>query len=152
MPPKKYRGRWYVDVIVNVPGEGPRRIRRKSPVQTRKGAQAYERQLVEAALSTSTRSTQERRFEEFSVEFLATYVAANNKYSEAMSKESILRVHLVPAFGDRLLSEIGPMEVEHFKAEKLQKGLKPKTVNNQLAVLRKALNVAHEWGLLKQVP
>jgi hypothetical protein len=41
-----------VDVYVNVPSQGVRRIRRRSPIQTRKGAEAYERELIEAALST----------------------------------------------------------------------------------------------------
>ena len=41
------------------------------------------------------------------------------------------------------------MVIERYKAAKLAKGLKPKTINNHLAVLRKALVVAAEWGLLE---
>lgn len=102
MTATRYRGQWYVDVRVNVPGQGRRRIRRRSPVQTKKGAEAYERQLVEAALSTSTRCD-DRPFDEYAIEFLTTYAVANNKFSSVASKESILRVHLLPAFGDVLL-------------------------------------------------
>jgi hypothetical protein len=49
MPVTKYRGKYYVDVYVDVPTQGVRRIRRRSPLQTKKGAEAYERELIEAA-------------------------------------------------------------------------------------------------------
>jgi len=38
-----------VDVYVDVPRQGVRRIRRRSPLQTKKGTEAYERELIEAA-------------------------------------------------------------------------------------------------------
>lgn len=147
----KYRGKWYVDVRVDVPGRGRRRIRRRSPVQTRKGTEAYERQLVEAALSTSTRCDA-RRFDEYAIEFLTTYAAANNKFSSVVSKESILRVHLIPAFGELELGEIKRAEIERYKAEKLGAGLKAKTVNNHLTVLRRMLGEAVEREYLERVP
>lgn len=151
MPATKFRGKWYVDVWVNLPGQGRRRLRRQSPIQTKKATEAYERKLLEDVLSTSTPSV-ERRFSEFSVEFLQTYAAANNKFSEVVAKESILRVHLIPAFGERRLQDIGPGEIEHYKARKLRDKLSAKTVNNHLTVLRKVLVVASEWGLLEAVP
>lgn len=151
MPATKYRGKWYVDVYVTVPGEGTRRIRRRSPVQTKKATEAYERQLLEDALSTSTRLP-ERRLSDFAVEYLETYASANNKYATLEAKESILRVHLLPALGDKLLTDIGPREIEALKAKLLAEGLSPKTVNNCLTVLRKILAVATEWGLLDKVP
>jgi integrase len=152
MPASKYRGAWYVDVYVNIPGQEPRRIRRRSPVQTKKGTEAYERQLIEAALSTSMPSREERRFDEFAVEWLKTYCVANNKYASVEAKESILRVHLIPTFGECTLSAIGPRDIEAYKASKLAAGRSPKTINNHLTVLRKLLSVAQEWGFVDHVP
>ena len=152
MPVTRYRGKYYVDVYVEVPSQGVRRIRRRSPVQTKRGAEAYERQLVEAALSTSTRSQQERGFAEFAVEYLEKFCAANDKYATLEAKESILRVHLIPEFGTRRLRDVNARDIEGYKAQKLAVGLSPKTVNNHLTVLRKLFSVALEWELVEQIP
>jgi integrase len=50
------------------------------------------------------------------------------------------------------LSQIQSAQIERFKAQKVEEGLKPKSINNYLTVLRKSLVVAHEWGLLQNVP
>jgi integrase len=152
MPVTKYRGQYYVDVYVDVPQQGVRRIRRRSPIQTRKGTEAYERELIEAALSTSRPSREERRLADFAVEFLESYCAANNKYATIEAKESIFRVHLIPDMGKLLLSEVNARTIEAYKAKKLVEELSPKTVNNHLTVLRKMLSVAQEWELIDHVP
>ena len=152
MPVTKFRGKYYVDVYVDVPSQGVRRIRRRSPIQTRRGAEAYERELIEVALSTSMPSREERRLADFAVEFLETYCAANNKYASIEAKESILRVHLIPEMGKLLLSEVNARVIEAYKAKKLGEELSPKTVNNHLTALRKMLSVAQEWDFIEHVP
>lgn len=152
MPVTKYRGNYYVDVYVDVPQQGVRRIRRRSPIQTKKGAEAYERELLEAALSTSKPSPEERRLSDFAVEFLKTYCATNNKYATLEAKESILRVHLIPDMGKLMLGEVNARAIEAYKAKKLGEALSPKTINNHLTVLRKMLSVALEWELVEQIP
>ena len=141
-----------MDVYVDVPRQGVRRIRRRSPIQTKKGTEAYERELIEAALSTSTPSREERRLADFAVEFLTSYCAANNKYATLEAKESILRVHLIPEMGTLFLSEISARVIEAYKAKKLTEELSPKTINNHLTTLRKLLSVAQEWELIEHVP
>lgn len=151
MPPRKIKGHWYVDAWILVPGEGRQRLRKRSPVDTRKGAEAFERQLVEAALSTSTPSAPAPTVEAFAQEFLV-WAANNNKFSEVESKESILRMHLIPAFGPLRLSEVTARGIEAYKATKRQAGLSPKTINNQLTVLKKMLAIALEWKLVDEAP
>jgi hypothetical protein len=101
------------------------------------GAEAYERELIEAVLSTSKPWREERRLADFAVEFLESYCAANNRYASIEAKESILRVHLIPSMGELLLSEINARRIEAYKAQKLVEELSPKTVNNHLTVVRK---------------
>jgi hypothetical protein len=55
-----------------------------------------------------------------------------------------LRVHLVPAFGELRLDQVGLAEIEEFKAGKPTAGLAKKTINNHLTVLRKLLSTAVE--------
>ena len=90
-------------------------------------------------------------------EVLVLHAAVENKHSERKSKRSILDCHLLAAFGDLALDEIGPRQIAAYKAEKLKpsdgsEGIKPKTINNHLTVLRKCLVLARDWGRLAVVP
>jgi integrase len=66
------------------------------------------------------------------------------------SKESILRVHLYPALGDRKLDAIDDESVQHLKAALAAKSRK--TVNNVLSVVNKALKVAVKWKVIGAMP
>lgn len=82
---------------------------------------------------------------------MATYVLANNTPSEQAMKASILRHHLLPAFGDMTLDAIKMHPIEVLKAALLDKGLGRKRVNNILARLGKMLHYAHEIELIESV-
>jgi integrase len=147
------RGAWYVDVVVNHPDGTWERIRARSPVNRKRNAEEHERQLIEEALAhRKNPQPPERRVKEFAKEFLKTYAVANNKPSEVDTKDRILRLHIVPALGDLLLSEVTAHRIEQFKAEKLRTGLSAKRVNNIVAVLHRMLVVAYDWGFLREVP
>jgi integrase len=145
--------RWTIDVKVALPGKRPRRIRDFSPVNTRRGAEQYERQVREALLAgTLGKEVKEvPTLEAFQARFL-DYSEVNNKPSTVYAKRWVLREHLVPAFGKRRLDEIGPADIEAYKARKLKDGQAAKSVNNHLCVLRKLLNLAVEWGELSHAP
>lgn len=149
---------WIVDVDYHKPDGTRERVRKVSPVQTRRGAEEYERQVRQALLSgtwTREKEVDEKKiptFREFVDEFMRTYVAANNKPSERISKESIFRMRLVPALGSRTLDQISLRDIEALKASILAEGLAPKSVNNYLAVLGKTLRYACEVGLIESVP
>jgi integrase len=158
MAVKKLRGRWVAE-FRTPDGE---RVRRVSPVQTKRGAEAFELHLRSgmptSASSTSTPCSPEEEagpvptLEAFAREFLECYAVPNNKPSEVVSKETILRVHWLPFFESRRLDEIGARDIERYKAAKLQQGLKAATINNHLAVLRKLMGVAVEWEVIETAP
>ena len=91
-------------------------------------------------------------FSGFAYYWFENYCRANNKLSEQHSKEMILRIHLVPFFEDQELREIEPEQITAYIAEKKGSGLSDKTINNHLAVLRKFLNTAKEWGYIEHNP
>jgi hypothetical protein len=68
------------------------------------------------------------------------------------AKEWMFRVHLSPFFGGMGLDQIGPAEIEAYKAKKLEEMLDRKSINNHLTALRKLLNLAAEWGALERAP
>lgn len=145
---------WMVDVDIRFPDGRRLRERRVSPVQTKRGAEAYERQLREEMMNPTAHAPQQEvpTLEKFSDEFLTNYAVVNNKPSEVRMKRSVYKHHLLPMFGKRKLDEIGPRQIEAYKARKLADGLSKATVNNHLTMLRKTLNVAQEWGVVEHVP
>lgn len=91
-------------------------------------------------------------FEEFSKEWYETYVKIVNKPSEQYTKEGVLRVHLLPFFGNTPIDKINVRQIDQFKSSKVKANLNPKTINNFLAILRKCLQSAMDWGMLSTVP
>ena len=142
---------WVIDFVYEQPGRPLRRIRETSPVNTRRGAEARERELREALQDGTYDKEAAPTLGEFQEDFLA-YSVSNNKPATVYEKQMALKNHLVPAFGKKKLDTIGLAEVERFKAEKLTSGLDKKSVNNLLGVLRKLLNLAVEYGKLTHAP
>lgn len=143
------------DVKLQHPDGRVQRVRKVSPVQTRRGAEAYERDLRRALLDGSfgrKESEQAPKLTEFAQEFVATYATSNNKPSEVEAKRSILRTWLVPILGRKRLDEITVRDVEALKAKMLAKGRSPKRVNNTLTVLGRMLKYAVEVGILESSP
>jgi integrase len=71
--------------------------------------------------------------------------------STYVSQEMIVRCHLRPAFGHRPLAQLTPAEIQDYVAAKART-LAPGTVRLHVSVLRHALNVAVEWGLVARNP
>jgi integrase len=78
------------------------------------------------------------------------YRANRKKASTTDAAESIAKNHLLPALGSKRLGEITTSDVQALKGKLASKG--PKTVNNVLSVLSRALRCAVDWDVLKAVP
>jgi hypothetical protein len=89
--------------------------------------------------------------QEFAPRFLDGYAKANRlKPSGIAGKECVLRIHLVPALGDKPLASITTEDVQNLKVALSTKS--PKTVNNVLTVLNVLMRTAFEWDVIKQSP
>ena len=150
------RGGWEVDVRVVLPDGTPRRERRRAPVSSksaaRRWAQARERELLIRRPAEASKPRKEvPTLQEFAERFLDGYARANrHKPSGIASKETILRVHLVPLLGSKRLDAIRNEDVQQLKVQLRSKA--PKTVNNVLTVLNTLLKIAADWNLIDQVP
>lgn len=155
---RNHRGKWIVDILYTHPDGRRERIQKTSPVQTKRGAEAFERQLRQALLDGTFNQEEEKKeqkkestLKSFSAEFMETYVRTNNRQSEQEGKSWVLRRYLLPRFGSRRLGDITVRDIERLKAE-LTPILAPRTVNNILTVLRKILRYAVEVEELDKVP
>lgn len=150
------REAWGVDVQAVGKDGKLRRMRRISPIQSRRAAEKLEHELRVELLSADDTvevpTVEIPTFAAFADRFIDNYAVTNNKLSEVKSKRKILRVHLLPEFGKLKLDKIGPPEIEVYKAKKIKAGLARKTINNHLTVLRKMLATAIEWRVALVLP
>jgi integrase len=87
---------------------------------------------------------------EFAPRFIEYAKANRQKASTVYAKESILRVHVVPALGTKRLDEITDVDVQALKVALADYA--PKYVNNILAVLSKLLRVAKRLKIISAAP
>ena len=148
---RKLRNWFWVDFRAN-----GQRYRKKSPANTKASAHAFEatlRQKLSRGESLDDKENVETpTFEQFSRDWFDTYVKTNNKPTEQRSKESTLRVHLVPFFGTMKLDRITTADIERFKAAKLRSKLLNKSINNFLTTFSCCLNCAVDWEVLEKSP
>lgn len=147
------RKNWWVDFRHN-----GFRYRKKSPDNSKSGAQAYEallrRKLSEGEDINDKPKEKEAMalYKDYGWEWFNVYVKNNNKFSEIRTKEFILRKHLIPFFGKTPIDKITTMQIEQYKSQKMKTSLVNKSINNHLHVLSKSLRTAEEWGLIESLP
>ncbi|NOK04815.1 MULTISPECIES: tyrosine-type recombinase/integrase [Myxococcus] len=178
----KVQEAWWVDVKYQHPDGRVERIRKASPLNTRRGAEEYERQ-VRHALLTGTFGKEKQSepdriltLGEFVPRFL-TYSENNDKHSTVVTKQQHQEDHIIPFFGEMALDAIGPSQIEDFKAAMKKKPsaarsrkaaptkaairkrkdvtpnpLSKKFINNVLSSLSKLLAVAVEQKVIREAP
>jgi integrase len=144
---RKIKGKWFVDFRFR--GE---RVRRLSPVNSRRGAQEFERQARERLLTGRADPRNLPRFAEFAEEWFESYVKANNKASFVRTRRTSLDRHVLKFFGTMRLDLITSYQVERFKAQLRGSGYRHSSINGHLNTVSVALRCAVEWGLLQSAP
>jgi integrase len=149
-----FNNKWVVDFIYQHANGHRQRIRKVSPVQTKRESETYERQIRQELLEGTYMKKQKEvpTFHEFAKDFLETYARSSNKPSEYAAKQTIITCHLDPALGKAKLDCINTHDIDRLKGKKIAEGLSPKTVNNILTVLRRMLAIAKEWELIGDIP
>lgn len=151
MTVRKIRNSWWVDFRTNYV-----RYRKRSPDNTRAGAQAYEallRQKLARGESIQKPATrQSDLLKDFAWKWYDTYVVPNNKAGERMNKKMALEGCIVPFFGDMSVRGISSYHIEQYKARLRKSELSAKTINNRLTILSTCLTMAYEWLELEGAP
>lgn len=90
------------------------------------------------------------RFEQAASQYLERLAAAGD--ADSHKRGLRLRLHLIPAFGDKPLAALTDLDVERYKRARRDAGAKPATVNRELSVLSHLLNKAVEWKWIDHKP
>lgn len=146
--------RWRIDVTWVFPDGSSKRIRKVSPINTKRGAEGYERD-IRNALADGTygkrRAGTALTLGAFQERYFRDHVA-KLKPSMRAAQETIWRVSLLPVLGARALDKIDEEAIAELVGSMLKRDAKPKTINNALSALRTALAKAHAWKLIPAVP
>lgn len=151
---------WLVDVTWRHVDGRRERIRERPSRNTRAGAEARERAILEALNNgTFRRAGEPAPAAPAQVPTLVTWAKRvlevaelENKPGTVAEKRSVLRKHLLPALGHLRLDAIGPEQVDAYKAAKLKAALNRKSINNHLAYVSRALRLAEEYQVIKTAP
>lgn len=150
---KDRSGGWEVDIRLRLP-DGRRYRDRKiltglSKSAAQRWAEDRQRHLLQQGPTLPKKEVP--TLEDFASRFLNGYARANRqKPSGIAAKEMILRVHLVPALGQKRLDAISVEDVQRLKLSMSTKA--PKTINNVLTVLNVLLKQAFAWAVIERVP
>lgn len=150
--PKTGKVFYRVDVTFTHADGRVQRVKRVSPVQTRKGAEAFERKLRDS-LADGTHGKRRKEetltLEGFRERYFKDHVASL-KASTRAGHAAIWDQHLLPAMGRTRVDQVTQDHLAKLATVMRDKKLSPKTVNNVLSCLRKALETAADWGLIER--
>jgi len=91
-------------------------------------------------------------FSEMLDKYMAEY-SAINKAPRSHERDKGLRKHLEPVFGNIVLTDITPRQINDYKVRRRQEGASPRTVNYELIMMGHAFNLAlREWEWVKENP
>jgi integrase len=146
--------RWYVDFVFRHADGRKQRVREVAPVQTKTGAQEYERKLRSAMLNPAPAPREYPTLAAFvRDQWWDTYpVAAKNRPATLREKRKHLDLHILPILGRVRLNEIDKRKVDVFFASLAEKELSAKYCKNIGGTLRKILATAVEWDILEKLP
>lgn len=147
------RGKWAIDIddFYHADGHKEPRIRKTSPVNSKPGAERYERQVRQALLD-GTYGKQEG-----DIPTLAAYVDSFIDFSRGEGKsdtgtynnESIFRAHLVPFFGNRLITSFGYEDEIKLKKHFREAKLSPSRYNQAAAAINGTVKLYYRVKKLK---
>ncbi len=149
---KRDRGAWWVVTHY----DGKRRKRRVGPAKVHKREAEEIAKKINGALALGTFAPgqdarkalpAERELWRWHTAYSPTF-----KPSFQAEAERVIRIHLVPAFGSKDLREIRERDLLDFIQSRISRGLRSKTIENALSVLRRVYNVLAREGLVDRNP
>ncbi len=124
--------------------------RHRETFRTAKAAQAHERKMRDER----EQGVLPRRGTDTLASFLEDWTAATYPTIRANTKtgyEGAIRNHILPIFGETSLRAIDQRLIQDWVSDLAEKGLSPRTIELNFAVLGSILKMAAEYGLCKPV-
>jgi integrase len=127
------------------PNSGKRIVRYgKTKKEAEKKLEDIKFEIRQGTLATGPNQT----VEQFLIKWLNDIYRLEVRDSSFAQRETLLRVHILPALGHFQLRKLNPMHVQNFYSQKLREGLAPATVDSFHSLLHKAFKMAVRWRLV----
>ena len=148
MPYKRKNSLFWWSSFIDADGK---RARRTLGTTDRKEAEVLEAKWkVEIYNATNWGKQIDRSFDELMLE----YLTATKDTKRSWERDVRCAKQLRAVFGGRLMSDISPKDIWGYQTKRKQDGVKPVTINRELAFLSTAINFANrhwEWDLSNPV-
>lgn len=147
------RGDKYIAVFYLGRDQASGKIRNKwTTHETRRGAEDWLARMYAQKRAGGGMSPARVRLGDHLQEWLDNSVEGRVAPTTRASYRETVRLHLTPALGDILLSNLSAPAIQRYLAQKRGEGLSPTTVRYHAAVLNRALGYAIRWGRLLTNP
>lgn len=151
---KNNRGKWIADIddFYHPDGRKEPRIRKTSPVQTKPGAERYERGIRQSLQDGTYGKAPEGdipTLAEYVEDFIAFFEGEGSSDTSTYNNQSLFRAHLVPLFGDRLVTSFGYEDMVKLKKHFREAGLSKSRYNQATAAINGAIKLYHNSKKLK---
>lgn len=139
---KQGNDRWYIDYRA----EGKRVREVAMNAQSRAEAVLYLKERVSQAFArvSSTHVKKQITFAELGETYLQNYAKSNKKSWK--DDEYRINANLGPFFGDMLLKDITPLNIENYRTERLESPVTKSTVNREITIMKRMFNLAIDWN------
>lgn len=128
-------------------------VHRQKSFRTRLQAEHFKRRLAEEKRKEPEVPPEESpTFAEYARRWIEDYAKLQKAESTAREDESVIRNHLVPAFGPRRLADLEKPDLVSLIRSMVSSGRSPKTVNNVVAIAKQIAAAAAEDGLIGKSP
>lgn len=134
---------WYYSFTVR----GQRITRSSKTTNKSEARQLYEAERVDYLRRGNRLPKKQTSFAVLREEFLKWSQANKRSYRRDVTSVA----HLTRFFGNRLLDDITPLDIEHYKRERVQQ-VSGSTVNREVACLKRMYNLAVHWRLTLDNP
>lgn len=131
---------------------GKRRQRSRSGFTTQKEAIAYRREQLRRIETGSYVEPSKLTVGDYLARWLKEAVQPKRANTTHDTYESIIRRHLLPAWGGILLTRLTPLVIDGYFNAKRESGLSAATIRLHWALLHKSLSQAVRWRLLVANP
>ena len=141
---------WHVDFVFRHADGRRERIRRQSPVNTKAGAEEYERQLRQKLMADGTLKDTSMTLDELFEEYIQAK-SAEVKHTTINLRRGDYNAYIRETLGDMQVAQIDSRIVAGFMA-RLPKHLSAASVGRILSTLSAVLSTAKAWGIIKVLP
>jgi len=144
---KGKNSKWYCEFMI----DGRRYYKACKGATSQKEALKYENEMKSAVMHGDLKLVQKKCTIKLS-EMIQKYLEYSQTNKASFTHDKTYSRYWLEYFGNKLISDIKPIDIEGYKTFRLNKKIKPSTVNRELNSLSKMLSIAKQNEYIEENP